>query len=108
MKKIKVGIVGGAGYTGGELLRILLFHPSVEITFVHSKSNAGNEIYKVHTDLLGYSDLKFTGELSDNIDVMILCLGHGDAKKFLDENKIADSIKVVDLSHDFRIASPSH
>jgi N-acetyl-gamma-glutamyl-phosphate reductase len=107
-KKIKVGIVGGAGYTGGELLRILLFHPSVEISFVHSKSNAGNAIHKVHADLLGYTNLKFTGELSDNIDVMILCLGHGDAKKFLDENKIADSIKIIDLSHDFRIASASH
>jgi N-acetyl-gamma-glutamyl-phosphate reductase len=108
MKRIKVGIVGGAGYTGGELLRILLFHPSVEISFVHSKSNAGNEIYKVHSDLLGYSNLKFTGELSENIDVMILCLGHGDAKKFLDENKVSDSIKIIDLSHDFRIASASH
>lgn len=107
-KKIKVGIVGGAGYTGGELLRILLFHPSVEIQFIHSKSNAGNPVFKVHADLLGYTDLKFSADFSDDVDVMILCLGHGDAKKFLDENKVADNIKIIDLSHDFRIASPSH
>lgn len=107
-KKIKVGIVGGAGYTGGELLRILLFHPFVDIQFVHSKSNAGNKVSSVHKDLLGYTELEFSGELSSNIDVLILCLGHGDAKKFLDENKIQDSIKIIDLSHDFRIASPEN
>lgn len=104
-QKIKVGIVGGAGYTGGELLRLLIFHSSVEISFVHSKSNAGNPIYKVHSDLLGYSDLKFSGELDSSVDVMILCLGHGDSKKFLDENTLPESIKIIDLSQDFRIAS---
>ncbi|HYG39398.1 MAG TPA: N-acetyl-gamma-glutamyl-phosphate reductase [Cytophagales bacterium] len=107
-KKIKVGIVGGAGYTGGELLRILLFHPFVDIQFVHSKSNAGNKVSSVHKDLLGYTELVFSGELSSDIDVLILCLGHGDAKKFLDQNKIQDSIKIIDLSHDFRIASPDN
>lgn len=102
--KIKVGIAGGAGYTGGELLRILVIHPSVEIVFVHSNSNAGNPISKVHTDLLGWTDLKFTDKLSDNIDVLFLCVGHGDALKFLNENKISPKVKIIDLSQDFRIA----
>ncbi|MFN3405743.1 MAG: N-acetyl-gamma-glutamyl-phosphate reductase [Cytophagaceae bacterium] len=101
---IKVGIVGGAGYTGGELLRILVNHPKVEIIFVHSNSNAGNPVSQVHTDLLGMTDLKFASSLSDNIDVLFLCVGHGDAGKFLAENKIKDSIKIIDLSQDFRIA----
>ena len=104
-RKIKVGIVGGAGYTGGELLRILLFHPAAEIVFVHSKSNAGNGLSKVHSDLLGHTQLKFTSELSSEVDVLILCVGHGDAKKFLEENVIQPSIKIIDLSQDFRIAS---
>ncbi|MCR6637929.1 MAG: N-acetyl-gamma-glutamyl-phosphate reductase [Sporocytophaga sp.] len=103
MKKIKVGIVGGAGYTGGELLRILVFHPSVEIAFVHSNSNAGNPISQVHTDLLGVTDLKFSSTLSDAIDVLFLCVGHGDAAKFLAGNKIASTIKIIDLSQDFRL-----
>lgn len=99
---IKVGIVGGAGYTGGELLRILLVHPEVKIKFVHSKSNAGNPIHAVHSDLIGYSDLTFASELSDDIDVLIMCLGHGDAKTFLDANPSFYNKKVVDLSTDFR------
>jgi N-acetyl-gamma-glutamyl-phosphate reductase len=102
--KIKAGIVGGAGYTGGELLRILVNHPEVEIAFVHSNSNAGNYIYDVHTDLIGDTDIKFTGELSQDIDVLFLCVGHGDAKKFLDANSIADNIKIIDLSQDFRLS----
>ena len=81
---IQVGIVGGAGYTGGELLRILVNHPEADIKFVHSNSNAGNPIHAVHKDLIGYTDLIFTDKLSTNIDVLIMCLGHGDAKKFLD------------------------
>jgi N-acetyl-gamma-glutamyl-phosphate reductase len=102
-KKVKAGIVGGAGYTGGELLRILINHPNVDIAFVHSNSNTGNYIYEVHTDLFGDTDLKFSGELSDAIDVLFLCVGHGDAKKFLDANPIADHIKIIDLSQDFRL-----
>jgi len=102
-KKIRVGIVGSAGYTGGELLRILIFHPSVEIVFIHSNSNAGNLVSKVHTDLLGVTELRFTEELRDDIDVLFLCVGHGTAVTFLQENKIADHIKVIDLSHDFRL-----
>src|SRR6185437_3107246 len=105
--KIAVGIVGGAGYTGGEMLRILLNHSNVEIAFVHSTSNAGNHVYDVHTDLFGDTDLKFAGELAYNIDVLFLCLGHGDAKKFLETNAIPDHIKIIDLSQDFRLNQSS-
>ncbi len=101
--KIRAGIVGGAGYTGGETIRLLVNHPAAEISFVHSNSNAGNFLHDVHTDLLGDTDLKFTGELSTDIDVMFLCLGHGDSKKFLDANPIPASIKIIDLSQDFRL-----
>jgi len=100
---IKVGIVGGAGYTGGELLRILLNHPKVELAFVHSNSNAGNLLSDVHTDLFGDTDLRFTDQLTPDIDVLFLCVGHGDAKKFLAENPIEDRIKIIDLSQDFRL-----
>ena len=101
--KIKVGIVGGAGYTGGELIRILLNHPAAEISFVHSKSNAGNFLYKVHKDLQGDTEIKFTSVVSQKINVLFLCVGHGDAVKFLSENKIDASIKIIDLSQDFRL-----
>ncbi|AFD08556.1 N-acetyl-gamma-glutamyl-phosphate reductase [Solitalea canadensis] len=104
-QKIKAGIIGGAGYTGGELLRILINHPNVEIAFVHSNSNAGNLISDVHTDLLGDTDLKFASETSQNIDVLFLCVGHGDAKKFLAANPFDVKIKVIDLSQDFRLKS---
>ncbi|MBA3706400.1 MAG: N-acetyl-gamma-glutamyl-phosphate reductase [Bacteroidetes bacterium] len=103
MKKIKIGIVGGAGYTGGELLRILVNHPNAEIVFVHSKSNSGKFIHEVHTDLIGDTNLKFAAELSDAIDVLILCIGHGEAKFFLAENNINEKIKIIDLSQDFRL-----
>lgn len=105
MNKIKVGIIGGAGYTGGELLRILVFHPKVEIAYINSKSNAGNLISDVHTDLLGDTDLRFSDSLSQEIDVLFLCVGHGDAKKFFDENPAFlknEKLKIIDLSQDFR------
>lgn len=105
---IKVGIVGGAGYTGGELLRLLVRHPLVQIDFVHSNSNAGNPLHKVHADLLGDTDLHFTKQLTDNIDVLFLCVGHGEAKKFLTENPIAAHIKIIDLSQDFRLKETAH
>ena len=105
--KIKAGIIGGAGYTGGEMLRILVNHPNVEIAFVHSNSNVGNSIYEVHTDLFGDTDLQFTGELSTDIDVLFLCVGHGDAKKFLETNSIPDTVKIIDLSQDFRLSQNS-
>jgi N-acetyl-gamma-glutamyl-phosphate reductase len=101
--KIKAGIIGGAGYTGGEAIRLLLNHPNVELTFVHSRSNAGNPLHVVHADLIGESNLKFTDSLSDHVDVVFLCLGHGESKKFLQENAISPSVKVIDLSHDFRL-----
>lgn len=107
MAQIKAGIVGGAGYTGGEMLRILVNHPNVDIAFVHSNSNAGNYIYEVHTDLFGDTDLKFTDKLSTDIDVLFLCVGHGDAKKFLEANEIPDSVKIIDLSQDFRLTQNS-
>ncbi|SEO82722.1 N-acetyl-gamma-glutamyl-phosphate reductase [Mucilaginibacter sp. OK283] len=100
---IRAGIIGGAGYTGGEMLRILINHPNVDIAFVHSNSNAGNYIYEVHTDLFGDSDLKFAAEFNTDIDVLFLCVGHGDAKKFLDANEIPDEVKIIDLSQDFRL-----
>ncbi|HEY8928962.1 MAG TPA: N-acetyl-gamma-glutamyl-phosphate reductase [Mucilaginibacter sp.] len=102
---IRAGIVGGAGYTGGEMLRILLNHPNVEIMFVHSTSNAGNHIYDVHTDLFGDTNMKFAAELAYNIDVLFLCVGHGDAKKFLEANPIPAEIKIIDLSQDFRLSN---
>ena len=105
--KIQVGIIGGAGYTGGELIRLLVNHPSVNIQFIHSSSNAGNNVNEVHTDLLGDTDLKFTNELSDDIQVLFMCIGHGDARKFLSANSIKDSIKIIDLSQDFRLANSS-
>jgi N-acetyl-gamma-glutamyl-phosphate reductase len=107
MTQIKVGIIGGAGYTGGELLRILVNHPAVDIAFVHSNSSAGNYIYEVHTDLFGDTELQFTGELSYNIDVLFLCVGHGDARKFLEANPFPQSVKIIDLSQDFRLKEKS-
>jgi N-acetyl-gamma-glutamyl-phosphate reductase len=106
-KSVKAGIIGGAGYTGGELIRILINHPQVEIAFIHSKSNAGNYVSEVHTDLFGDTDLKFTDQLSQDIDVLFLCVGHGDAKKFLDANSFDERIKIIDLSQDFRLIQNS-
>lgn len=104
MNKIKAGIIGGAGYTGGEMLRILVNHPNVEIAFVNSTSNAGNLISDVHTDLIGDTDLRFVNDIPQDIDVLFLCVGHGDAKKFLAANAIHDNIRIIDLSQDFRLA----
>jgi len=103
MSKIKAGIIGGAGYTGGEMLRILVNHPNVEITFVNSTSNAGNLISDVHTDLIGDTDLRFVSDINQDIDVLFLCVGHGDAKKFLAANPINENVKIIDLSQDFRL-----
>lgn len=107
MKKIRVGIIGGAGYTGGELVRLLINHPHTDIAFIHSKSNAGNLVSSVHQDLTGETDLKFSGALNNDIDVLFLCVGHGDARKFLEANTIAEKIKIIDLSQDFRLADNS-
>jgi N-acetyl-gamma-glutamyl-phosphate reductase len=100
---IQVGIIGGAGYTGGETIRILLHHPEVKIKFVHSRSHAGVPIYKVHTDLIGDTEVLFSSIIYKDIDVLFICLGHGESLKFLKEHNIPNSIKVIDLSQDFRI-----
>lgn len=100
---IKAGIIGGAGYTAGELLRILLNHPSVEISFVHSNSNTGKKIYSVHKDLLGETELIFTNENQFTCDVLFLCLGHGKSADFLNQHSIDSQTKIIDLSQDFRL-----
>jgi N-acetyl-gamma-glutamyl-phosphate reductase len=101
MEKIKVGIVGGAGYTGGELLRILIHHPNVTIEFIHSNSNAGKPVHEVHEDLFGDTDLCFSEAFHSNIDVVFLCVGHGDAKNWV--SKFDSNVKIIDLSQDHRI-----
>lgn len=101
---IKAGIIGGAGYTAGELIRILLNHPQVEIGFVQSSSNAGNPVADVHADLLGDTNLKFTSEMNfSEVDVIFLCMGHGKSKEFMETNRLPNSLKIIDLSHDFRL-----
>jgi N-acetyl-gamma-glutamyl-phosphate reductase len=102
MKNIKIGIIGGAGYTGGELLRILIHHPQVEIVFVHSNSQAGKPVYHTHTDLLGDTDLVFSEKYHTQVDAIFLCSGHGESKKFLTANPEFKSLKIIDLSTDFR------
>jgi N-acetyl-gamma-glutamyl-phosphate reductase len=108
MQKVNIGIIGGAGYTGGELLRVLLRHPNAHITFVHSTSSAGEPVSKVHSDLVGDTDLKFAAIIDQDIDVLFLCVGHGDAKKFLAANEIKAGIKIIDLSQDFRLAATAN
>ena len=98
---ITVGVAGGAGYTGGELLRIIINHPNVDIKYVYSTSQAGNPVHTTHKDLLGETDLVFTNQLID-VDVLFLCLPHGTSKTFLSENDIAENTKIIDLSTDFR------
>ncbi|PQL96009.1 N-acetyl-gamma-glutamyl-phosphate reductase [Apibacter adventoris] len=107
MSKIKVSIVGGAGYTAGELLRILIHHSQVKITSVFSTSNAGNPVIKVHDDLLGETDLVFTDKTDPNSDVVFLCLGHGKSREFLENNLYSENTKIIDLSNDFRL-HPHH
>lgn len=101
--KIKAGIIGAAGYTGGELIRILLYHPNVNIEYCYSRSQHGKKIYDVHTDLIGDIDLYFTNELSKEIDVAFLCLPHGESKHFIENNSFSPTTKIIDLSNDFRL-----
>ncbi len=101
---IKIGIIGGAGYTAGELLRILLNHPETEIGFVQSTSNAGNLVSDVHDDLLGETNLRFIAEMPlDSVNVVFLCMGHGKSVEFMQNNTLPETLKVIDLSHDFRL-----
>lgn len=100
---IRVGIVGSAGYTGGELLRVLIYHPHVEIIFANSASNAGKKVYEVHNDLFGDTELAFSSDFHSEIDVLFLCVGHGDARKFLAANPVDSGVKIIDLSQDYRL-----
>ncbi len=100
---LQVGIIGGAGYTAGELIRLLMHHGKAEIDFVYSTSNAGNKISDVHQDLVGDLELKFTDTINPNVDVLFLCLGHGNSVKFLKNNTFSDHTKIIDLGNDFRL-----
>ena len=106
---IKVGILGAAGYTGGELIRLLINHPDVEIVFANSESNAGNKVYEVHGGLIGDTEMCFTDEMPfDKVDVVFFCFGHGKSEAFLQEHSIPQNVKIIDLAQDFRIAAPTH
>ena len=106
---IIVGILGAAGYTGGELIRLLLNHPDAEIVFANSESNAGNLISDVHEGLIGETDLKFTDQMPfEEVDVVFFCFGHGKSEAFLKEHTIPSQVKIIDLAQDFRIAAPTH
>lgn len=104
---IRVGIAGGAGYTAGELIRILVNHPEAEIKYIQSESHAGEPVYKVHQDLLYlplvFSDIDFSG-----IDLLFLCMGHGVSEKFLSEHPVPEYVKIIDLGNDFRLAKDAH
>ncbi|MBQ0061657.1 MAG: N-acetyl-gamma-glutamyl-phosphate reductase [Bacteroidales bacterium] len=106
---IKVGILGAAGYTGGELIRLLINHPEAEIVFANSESNAGNKVADVHEGLLGDTELEFSAEMPfDKVDVVFFCFGHGKSEAFLKEHTIPANVKIIDLAQDFRIAAPTH
>src|ERR1700742_3991101 len=104
MRQIRAGIIGGAGYTGGEMIRLLIRHPNVVIRFIYSKSNAGKPVYAVHEDLIGDTEVKFDADWHTEVDVVFLCLGHGEAKKFMDESGSSfDGVLIIDLSQDYRL-----
>lgn len=106
---IRIGILGAAGYTGGELIRLLVNHPEAEIVFANSESNAGNLVADVHEGLLGDTDLKFTDAMPfDEVNVVFFCFGHGKSEQFLQEHTIPAHVKIIDLAQDFRIAAPTH
>lgn len=105
---IKAGIVGGSGYTGGELIRILLDHPAVEIDFVYSTTRAGKGLHTAHPDLLGMTDIQFTGAVNLEVDVVFLCLGHGNSSQFLLENNFSEKTIIIDLSNDFRLQADAN
>jgi len=105
---IKVGIIGGAGYTAGELLRILLWHPEVSLSFVHSTSHKGEPLYVAHRDLVGETDICFSDEDYENTDVVFLCSGHGKSKEYLEANLLPNTVKIIDLSTDYRAKSLNH
>jgi len=101
--KIRIGIIGGAGYTGGELIRLLVHHPNAELIFVHSKSNAGQPLHAVHQDLVNEAGFQFSASFNEDVDVLFLCTGHGESKQFLEENEVSQGVKIISLSQDFRL-----
>ena len=102
--RLRIGILGAAGYTGGELIRLLINHPKTEIVFANSESNAGNKVYDVHEGLLGDTELTFTDEMPfDKVDVVFFCFGHGKSEQFLKEHEIPTNVKIIDLAQDFRL-----
>lgn len=106
---IRTGIIGGAGYTAGELLRLLLNHPDVEIAWIHSSSNAGRNVTDIHQGLIGESYHRFTDTpVWEDVDVVFLCMAHGNARRFLEENQVPARVKIIDLSNDYRISDGSH
>lgn len=109
--KLKAGIIGGAGYTGGELIRLLVHHPDVTLAHIHSRSNADKPVHSVHQDLVGETGLFFTGETfwkeKGDVDVLFLCVGHGEARKFMEAESVDGSTRIIDLSQDFRLKDSS-
>ena len=100
---IKVGIIGGSGYTAGELIRILMFHPNATLDFVYSTTNAGKPLSIAHHDLMGDIEMNFTDQVNPNVNVVFLCLGHGKSKAFLEQNQFSKDTKIIDLGNDFRL-----
>lgn len=100
---LEIGIIGGAGYTAGELIRLLLNHPEANINFVYSTSNAGNKLHKVHKDLIGSTEISFTSHINTEVNTLFLCLGHGNSTTFLEKNNFSENTKIIDLSNDFRL-----
>ena len=106
---IRIGIIGGAGYTAGELIRLLINHPEADIVFINSQSNAGNRITDVHAGLYGETDLRFTDQLPlDNIDLLFFCTAHGDTRRFIESHDMPEGLHIIDLSMDYRLKSPEH
>ena len=106
---MKIGILGAAGYTAGELLRLLINHPQAEIVFANSESNAGNPVTDVHEGLIGDTDMRFTSEMPfSEVDVVFFCFGHGKSEAFLKEHAIPSDVRIIDLAQDFRIKSPGN
>ena len=105
---IQVGVVGSSGYVAGELIRCLVHHPNVNIDFLYSHSNAGMNVSEIHQDLFAYDALKFTDQINPDVEVLYLCLGHGNSAKFLENNTFSDQTKVIDLSNDFRLKENSN
>jgi len=105
---LEIGIIGGAGYTAGELIRLLLNHPKANINFVYSTSNAGNKLHKVHKDLIGSTEISFTSQINTKVDTLFLCLGHGNSTTFLENNNFSKNTKIIDLSNDFRLLADKY